>query len=97
MSGDVRWLRCPESLGVALWRTLRDLLGQPDSGVGVGASYTSDDHVITEVWCLDVPILKCETWYRDVRMDEEGITRRGVGEHAYYLPAREECDHADHA
>jgi hypothetical protein len=30
-------------------------------------------------------------------MDEEGITRRGVGEHAYYLPAREECDHADHA
>lgn len=88
MPADPVWLRCDPDLGAALWRTLREQLGKT---VSVGGSYTSDEHVITEVWAkaLDVPILRCESRYRMVG----GV--RDAGEHTYYLPAQREVSDAD--
>jgi hypothetical protein len=93
VSGDVRWVRCSDELGVALWRTLRGLLGKP-GGVGVGASYTSDTYMLTEVWegDLNVPLLRCESRYSKAHRDEDGLLVRGDGDHFYYLPVREVPD-----
>ena len=84
MPTDPRWLRCDPDLGVALWLTLREQLGKT---VGVGATCTNDDYVMTEVWTRadDIPLLRCESRYT-VTTDAEGRPVRDAGEHTYYLP-----------
>lgn len=80
-----RWQAIDAEVGVALWRALRPLLGTVPC-IHVGASCTSDDYVLTEVWVGDVPLLRCESRYLECDRDERGMLRRGVGEHTFAVP-----------
>lgn len=87
MPADPDWTRCDPALGAAIWRALREQLGKTAC---VGATYSSQSTMITEVWSRtpDLPLLRCESRYAT---DDSGNRVLGdVGEHHYYLPARQE-------
>lgn len=98
MGGGVkpRWQAVDAEVGVALWRALQPLIGTTP-GVHVGATCTTDDYVLTEVWAGDAPLLRCESRYVAADRDEDGVLRRGAGEHAYAVPVPLDDEAGDEA